>query len=92
MSQPHAREDLDACVLSKKPRERCEEYQIYAECDGGDLLFTYLPYMICGDAIEELIRLLSKKTRDAIDDFAGRHLGMPPDFADAPTDRRLLIF
>jgi len=83
---------IEACILSKKPRQRCNEYQLFAQCDGGDLLFTYLPYMICGEAMEELIRLLSKKTRETLDDFTGRHLGMPPEFESSPTDPRLLIF
>jgi hypothetical protein len=93
-----ARADDDAdpwvahCVLSKRPRSECEEYQVVAQCDGSDLLFTYMPFLIAGDAMEDLFRLLSKKTRETLDDFTGQHLGMPPEFAAPTTDPRLLIF
>ena len=82
---------LETCLLTKKPRAECKEFQLFAQCDGGDLLFAYMPYMISGEGMEGLIRLLSKRTRETLDDFTGRYLGMPPDFASPPTDPRLLI-
>ena len=43
-------------------------------------------------ASEEVGLLLSKKTRECIDDFVGDYLGMDPELADTPLDTPLLMF
>jgi len=75
---------VDTCILTKKGRGDCDEYQLFAQCDGGDLLFAYAPFMISGEGVEDLVRLFSKKTRETLDDFTGRYLGMPPEFCSSP--------
>lgn len=75
---------IDECVLTKKRRSDCSEYQLFAHCDGPDLLFSYFPYMISGAGMDELVRLLSKQTRDRIDGFTDQYLGMPPEFQELP--------
>ena len=37
-------------------------------------------------------RLVSRKTREFIDDFIGSRLGLPPEFADLPREGSFLIF
>lgn len=74
---------LSHCIIKKRPIRPDEEYQIYAQCDGSDLIFSYHPYAVCGEAIEEMAALLSAETRGALDDFIGRHFGAP-DGADLP--------
>lgn len=76
---------IDTCVLSKKERREQDSYQIYAHCDGGDLMFTYLPIMICGEAVSGIEKLLSKKTKDVLGGFTETYLGMPPEFCDFPS-------
>lgn len=68
---------INHCVLSGKAIQASSEYQIYGQCDGGDLLFTYLPYAICGEEIDSLSKSLSKKTRDRLDEFIDDVLGIP---------------
>lgn len=77
---------LDRCLLTKKPIDQCAEYRLIAECDGPDLMFAYMPFMLSGDAMEDLMRLLSKTTKDTLEDFTGRCLGMPPEFM-TPSDQ-----
>ena len=82
---------IDECILTKESRGELEAYQIYAECQGKDMLFSYCPFMIGSKGMEELAKLLSKKTKDCIDDFTGKYLGTPPELVDLPEDS-LLFF
>lgn len=66
---------ISRCMLSGK--ELGEEYQIFGQCDGGDLLLAYMPYAICGEELENLAQILSKETRDRIDGFVDDFLGVP---------------
>ena len=44
---------------------------------GPDMLFTGMPYMVSGTVLEELGGLISKKTRERLDDFGQDHLDIP---------------
>ncbi|MGB6221482.1 hypothetical protein [Haloferula sp.] len=66
---------ISQCFLSGKPLG--DEYQIYGQCDGGDLMLAYLPYAIGGEELENLAQILSKETRGRIDDFVDDFLGVP---------------
>lgn len=79
---------LEHCLIKQTPVSECEEYQIYAQCDGKDMLLAYMPYAISGAAIDDVLALLSPQTLGAIDDFTGKYLGLPSG-ADLP--RSLLI-
>lgn len=73
---------LDRCLITGKRRQEAEQYQILTLCDGKDMLFSYLPYMISGEAMRTLTKLLSKTTRDRLDDFVDEYLGLPPEVKD----------
>ena len=75
---------LSHCLITGKPASECEEYQIMTLCDGEDLLFTYIPCLISGKAMETIQGILSKKTRDRLDGFVEEFLGLPPE-AKNPT-------
>lgn len=66
---------ISDCLLSGKPLG--DEYQIYGQCDGGDLVLAYLPYAICGEELENIAQILSKETRGRIDEFVDDFLGVP---------------
>ncbi|MFK7845612.1 MAG: hypothetical protein AB8G77_09940 [Rhodothermales bacterium] len=76
---------LDRCMVKGTPIAEMNEYQIFGQCDGGDLLFTLFPYAIGGEAIDEISLLLSNKTLGEIDGFMDEHFGLPPEL------RKLLI-
>ncbi|WP_210486487.1 hypothetical protein [Rufibacter aurantiacus] len=82
---------LSHCIVTGTPREACKEYQIYAQCEGKDLLYTYMPYMISGEAMEEIQRLISPHTRQILDDFMDTHFGLPPELRALLQDRLILI-
>ncbi len=83
---------IDRCLVSGEPRAGLHSYQICAKCRGPRLERTLLPFMVGGPATHEVGKLLSKKTRDRLDDFVGDYLGMDPTLVDAPIDTPLLVF
>jgi|GEM_PF-5430607 len=44
------------------------------------MLYAYTPYMISGDAMDEIAQLLSNDTIDSIDKFFNIYNGFPPKF------------
>ena len=70
---------IENCLITGKPIDECEEYQIMTLCDGRDLLFTYIPCMISGQAMEDIQQILSRKTRERLDAFVEDYLGVPPE-------------
>jgi hypothetical protein len=81
--QPDLSAWLDKCLFKDTPIQPGEEYQIYAQCDGGLLFFSHHPYAVGHLALEELSELLSAETKGFFDDFVGRHFGIP-DGIDLP--------
>ena len=75
---------LGTCLLTGKRRSDCRTYTICAFCDGPNLSLLPFPYMISDLAMDDLQKLLSKKTRDRLDDFIDEYLGLPPEFKDLP--------
>jgi hypothetical protein len=82
---------LSSCIFTSNHIDEISEYQIYAHCDGKDLLFTYMPYMISGQALEEMQELLSKKTKEALDGFVDKYFGLPPDWKEALKKKDLIL-
>lgn len=75
---------IDECLITKRDRADCREYQIMAVCKGDKLVLGPTPFMISGDATEEVGKLLSKQTRDKLGEFTETRFGMPPEFCDSP--------
>ena len=75
---------VDHCVITKTSLEECSEYQIMGFCRGDQIALGPLPIMISGEAIEQINRLLSRGTRDRMEDFTDSHFGMPSEFRDLP--------
>ena len=73
---------LNNCIVKNKPIDEAEEFQIYAQCDGSHMLFYQAPYMLCGEAMDEIMNLLSNKTLDVINDFWAEHVDLPPEVED----------
>ncbi len=82
---------FSACVVKGTPLDRETEFQVCAQCDGGDMLFTGLPFGIGGTAMEELAALLSKQTRGEIDGFMEEFFGPPGAWRDLWKDRKLVL-
>ena len=80
------------CMVKETPREALDEYQLYCQCDGKNMVFTYMPYMIGGEAIEEMAELLSAKSRGEIDDFMDNNFGLPPELKKELGDFKYVLF
>lgn len=72
---------IERCMIKHKPREECEEYQLYAWCVDRDLVFTGMPYMLSSECIDDIIELLSDETIGAINEFSDKVFGV-----DLPKD------
>lgn len=75
---------IDTCVVTGKRREDCRGYQIVAICQGTELESAMAPLMLSDEAVEAVMKVISKQTRDRLDDFMGDHFGMPPEFCERP--------
>ncbi len=71
---------LTHCMIKGTPQEEMKEYQMGA-CFLGDKLRTdFMPPFMIGDlAIEEMNGILSKETKDQMDDFMNDNFGIPPE-------------
>jgi len=69
---------IKKCALTGRSIKEIQEYQICTICEGKHLLPGHGPLLISGQAIEEISKLLSKKTRDRMDGFTEDYLGLPP--------------
>ena len=71
---------LSQCMIKGTPKNEMTEFQMGA-CFKGDRLVTNFmpPFIIGGLAMEEMSGLLSKQTKDEIDDFMGENFGIPPE-------------
>ncbi len=83
---------LDSCIITKKPAAECRNFQIAGLCRGKHLSIDMLPIMISHEAIEEMQKLMSKKTRDRLGDMVQDYFGMPSEFADGPGSYSPVLF
>ncbi len=79
------------CAVSGEAIESQEEYQLFAHCRGGQLVFSAMPYMISSTTAQAMTELLSAKTRDELNRFVDDNFGLPPEFKEPITDNPILI-
>ncbi len=82
---------ISHCLITGVPSGNIAEYHLYAHCDGGDLLFSYLPYMISRDAVEQISLMLSSETKDIINGFIDQHFSFPPHLKELLKKHNSLI-
>ncbi len=78
------------CLVRKKTKDECSEYQVYAFCRGNQMSLETPPYMICGEAMEELMELLSDSTKDELGGFFDRHFAPDPTLFEGAPNKRLI--
>ena len=78
------KEWLEKCIFTGRRRNECDTYQICAECEGRNLIVSFLPFMVSGEAIEEVQGLLSKQTKESFDKFTKEVLNPPVDLKNIP--------
>lgn len=82
---------ISNCLIKKTSREASTEYQIYAHCDGDRMLLTVFPFMLSGEAIDEMVDLLSDKTIGEIGGLMDEFFDLPPDLKKKLPDRPILL-
>lgn len=82
---------LSKCIVKDLDRNGLSEYQVSAQFVGDKMVFTEFPIMLSGQAVEELVQLLSPETLGEMDDFTDRFLGLPPEFKKALKDRDVVL-
>jgi len=68
---------LQDCLVKKRPARPGEVRNVYAICEGAGMAFPPPPFMLCGEALEEITARLSAKTRGFLDGYMGEHFGPP---------------
>jgi len=79
------------CLIKNTPRNESTEFQLYAHCRGNKLFMGNPPYAICGEAMEEVMQLLSKSTKDELGGFFSKHFSPDPDLFEKDPSRLILI-
>lgn len=82
---------LQHCLVSHAPMSRAAEYQLFAQCDGTQMLLGDTPYMLCGQTMAELQQLLSPETKEVLDGFVDQYFGLPPEWKELVKERNLLF-
>lgn len=88
---PNISDYTNNCLIKGLDKSEVEEYQIYGECIGNRFLYGNMPYMISGQAMDEIANLLSTKTLDELDGFAGKHLGPSPELEKLFKGRKVVL-
>lgn len=84
-------ECLGSCMVKEIPKEETQEFQLYAFCQGKKLVKNIPPYMISGQAIEEVLPLISQQTTDFLNGFYKEHFSPDPSLFE-PVPGNKLIF
>lgn len=75
---------LSQCVVKRTPINELSEYQVLGHFKEDSMIISIFPYLIGEEALSEIANLLSNETLDLMDDFSGKHFGLPPEFSDMP--------
>ncbi len=84
-------ETIKKCMVKKTAIDDCQEYQIYAYCNGDRLNMENPPYMISGAVMDELLPLLSESTIDEMNGFMNKHFSPDPSIMEPVPPRILLV-
>lgn len=73
---------LNNCMVKGTSIEDLSECQIYAQCNGDQMLLSQFPYMVSGAVLDEMIDLLSPETLDDLNRFKNDFVDGPSEFQD----------
>lgn len=78
-------------LLTEESRHDLDEYVVYAMCEGDQMVYAGYPFILSMSTLEQLQGLLSKATKDILDDFMDEHFGLPPEIRQAIKDGELIF-
>ena len=79
------------CVVKGKPIRECAQYQINAQCLGSMVYFDRTPFMISGEAMDEMIQLISNKTLGFFNHFRGKYFPPPQDLSPFFKEKEFIL-
>jgi len=82
---------LQHCLITGEDLGELDEYQIYGHFVANQCVFSFMPYMIGGPAVDEMTELLSEKTLGEIDRFVDDNFGLPPELKKPIKDNPLIF-
>jgi len=82
---------IGTCAIKGYARHELHEYSLYAKCIGDRIIPQVVPYMICGEAQDEVVQLFSKKSLGFFDDFTDRYFTGPPELKELFKGRPILV-
>lgn len=72
---------ISKCIIKGTPIKDCAQYQISAQCVGKMMVFDRTPFMISGEAMDEIIQLMSNETLGFFNDFREKYFPPPEDLS-----------
>jgi hypothetical protein len=82
---------ISHCVIKKTPISQAREYQVVAQCEGTNLLFSYMPFALSFEAMDEMTALMSAKSLGEMDDFIDKYFSGPPEVAELLRKKFVII-
>lgn len=79
------------CSVNELPREELYEYTLCARCIGDKIIPEVAPYMISGQAQDDLIELFSNKSLGFLDGFTDKYFTGPPELKELFKGRPILV-
>lgn len=70
---------LSECIITGKHQNTCSQFQICLQCVGEQAIFDRTPFMISDEAMDEVTKLLSNSTIEAMNRFRDIHFPPPED-------------
>ena len=80
------------CLITGQNISGLEEYQICGVFEGNRIICAEMPYLLSGDAMDEMTELLSPETRDELNRFGDEHFSGPPELKELFEQRPVLLY
>lgn len=81
----------DTCSIKSLPKEELYEYTLCARCIGDRIIPEVAPYMISGQAQDDLIELFSNESLGFMDGFTDKYFSGPPELKELFKGRPILV-
>lgn len=82
---------LSHCIVNCSSIESLTEYNICGMFRGDKMMLGDFPYMMSLEAMEQMVEILSKETKEELDNFKRTHIDGPPEFEELFKRRPILV-
>jgi len=89
--EPKVEEWLEECLVYETKVDDLGECQIMAHCVGNEMIYHQFPYMISGQVSDDMLGLLSAKSKEDLDGFKDRVTGGPSEFIELLEKKKIFV-